>query len=346
MKTDLLSRLTEVARERSLRPNTIGTYQWWVKRFFRFTGRKPASQWRGQDVTAFLRSLHGEQYSAVSRKQALCAVVFVFKRVLNIDLGNLHLPPMPHTPRRIKTIPTREELGRIFAGLRGQDRLKAAVMYGGGTRVEECCKLRVKDIDFENLTIRVHSGKGDKDRLTLLPVSLVPALQRQIAWRTALHEIDLSEGAGFVELPGRLAIKYKNANRELAWQFLFSSNVRRGQYRWHTTPEAFQKAMRKAVKLAGIVKPITPHTLRHAFTTHALRLGNDIATVQELLGHADVSTTMIYAHGDAALGVSPLDMKEVNFSGPRASGISSSGATSGTLEERSVRRYLLERSAE
>lgn len=306
----LLARFREAACGR-LNERSVETYTGWLKRFSRFLDNKPASEWRGADISRWMFSMANASppYAWKSMSQALCAVIFVFKHVLQIDPGTLELPPMPRQHKTIKIIPSREELGRIFAGLRGQDRLKAAVMYGGGTRVEECCKIRVHDIDFEALTIRVHGGKGDKDRLTLLPVSLVPALRRQIEWRRALHEIDLSEGAGLVELPGRLSIKYPNANRELGWQFLFPSSIRRGQYRWYSVPEAFQKAMRKAVKAAGILKRVTPHTLRHAFTTHALQDGNDPATVQELLGHERLETTAIYAHGDAARGFSPLDAR-------------------------------------
>lgn len=255
-----------------------------------------------------MHSLSRQGYGRVSRKQALCAVVFVFKHVLKSDLGKLNLPPCPPERRTLKTIPTREELGRIFASLRGQPRLMAAVMYGSGLRVEECCKLRVQDLDFANLTIRVWSGKGDKHRMALMPVALVPALERHLRWREALHECDLSNGAGIVELPGRLAFKYKGADRKFGWQFVFPSTCIRDQRRWHAVPEGVQKAMRRAVSAAGIHKRITPHTLRHAFATHALRAGNDIRTVQDLLGHESLETTLIYMHADAACGISPLDL--------------------------------------
>lgn len=184
----------------------------------------------------------------------------------------------------------------------------AGLMYGSGLRVLcECCRLRVQDIDLEALTVRVQDGKGAKCRLTVLPVLLVPALRRHLAWRKALHDQDLAAGAGFVELPGRLAQKYPNANRELRWQWLFPSTVLRGQYRWHTTDEAIGKQLRASVRASGITKRVTPHTLRHAFATHAMQAGNDIKTVQDLLGHESLETTMIYLHSDAARGVSPLD---------------------------------------
>jgi integron integrase len=293
-------------QRRALGKRTRETYLFWLRKFYNFV-QTPASTWTGAEVERFLWSLHQQQYAAKSRKQALCALVYVFRHVLKVDVGTLNLPSMPREKKAIRIIPSRAEVARIFAGLHGQCRVMAGVMYGAGLRVTECCTLRVKDIDFDALTIRVHEGKGDKDRLCLLPRNLVAALQRQIAWRAALHERDLAEGAGFVDLPGRLAIKYKNAARDLRWQFLFPSTVVRGQRRWHTTPESIQGALRKAVQAAGILKTITPHTLRHAYCTHSLRAGNDAATVQQLMGHDHLETTMTYAHGDAARGVSPLD---------------------------------------
>lgn len=313
MKPGLIAHFRELAQvpapnRQSLCRRTIDAYSFWLRQFGRFTGRKPASQWRGQDVSDWMFSLARDGYSDKSRSQALCAVVWAFKYILHLDPGLLELPASPKQRQRIRTIPTREELGRIFAGLHGQPRLMAAIIYGAGLRVEECCQLRVQDFDFAALTIRIQRGKGDKDRLTLLPMALIQALRRWIAWRIALHKRDLAEGAGFVELPGRLALKYCNANRELRWQFVFPSSVIREQRRWHTTPESLQKAMRKAVAAAGIIKRVTPHTLRHAFATHAMRGGNDPRTVQDLLGHDSLETTMIYLHGDAARGVSPLDL--------------------------------------
>lgn len=303
----LTQRLEEAMIEKSCLPNTRKTYHVWVKSFYRHC-RKPASQWTPEDVRKWMIHLHSEDYSSTSRRQALCAVKFVFDHVLKTELGWLDLPPMPRVRQTLRTIPTREELGRIFSGLKGQAKIMAAVMYGSGLRVGECCHLRVKDINFESLTIDVWFGKGDKCRRTVLPRLLVPALKRHIAWRKALHDLDLQNGWGLVELPGRLAIKYKSANRDFCWQWVFPSTVVRGQYRWHATDEALGKQMRLAVRAAGITKQVTPHTLRHGFVTHALEAGNDLAVVQKLVGHEDVNTTMIYAHGDRARGFSPLDV--------------------------------------
>lgn len=283
------------------------TYWACLMKFYQFIG-KPASQWTGPDVERWLIELHRLDFAPKSRKQALCALVFCFKHVLKRDLGTLNLPPMPKERQTLKTIPTREELGRIFVGLHGQVKLMAGLMYGSGLRIGECCKLRVQDIDIEARTVRIWNGKGDKSRLTVLAEAVIPALRRHIEWRRALHEMDAANGCGLVELPHRLAHKYKSANRELRWQWLFPSTVIRGQYRWHTTDESVAKQMRAAVKAAGIIKRITPHTLRHAFATHAMQSGNDPRTVQDLLGHENLTTTMIYLHADAARGFSPMDV--------------------------------------
>jgi site-specific recombinase XerD len=307
MNGGVLQRLAEVGAVKGLGRRTIQTYQHWTRAFFVFTERKPAAQWSGRDVSRWMHTLCAEGYAPKSRRQALCAVVWVFKHLLHLDPGVLDLPEMPREKPSLKTIPTREELVAIFRNLRGQPRIMAGVMYGAGLRVEECCTLRVQDLDFPQQTIRVHNGKGDKSRLTVLPAALSDALRRQVAWRTALHERDVAEGAGYVELPGRLALKYKSAPRELRWQFLFPSQCIRDGRRWHAVPEGVQKAMRAAVASAGIIRRVTPHTLRHAFATHAMRAGNDVATIQQLLGHESIETTMIYLHGDAARGVSPLD---------------------------------------
>lgn len=302
----LYEKLKEAVALNSDSRATLEMYWHWSRAFYRFCGKR-ASEWTGKDVERFLVHCHAQNYSRSSRKSALCALAYVFKHVLKADMGKLDLPPMPPERKPLKVIPTREEIGRILSGMTGHPRLVAGLLYGSGLRVAEACELRVQDIDFDALTVRIHGGKGDKDRLTLLPVLLVPALQRHLAWRKSLHDIDTANGAGRVELPGRLAVKYPNANRELRWQYLFPSAVLRGQYRWHITPNAVQDQMRAASAAAGIIKRGTPHTLRHAYVTHSLQNGNDIATVQQLVGHEDVATTMIYAHGDAARGVSPMD---------------------------------------
>lgn len=303
----LIRKFEAEATERSLGKSTVACYSFWARKFYAFC-QKPASNWIGEDVRAWMLNLADEKYSAVSRKQALNAVVFLFKHVLKKELGQLDLPPMPKVRQTLRAIPSREELGRIFAGMTGQAKLMGLIMYGSGLRVGcECCKLRVKDVDFAGPALEVWSGKGLKCRRTVLPIALVPALRRHIAWVKSIHDLDLANGGGLVELPDRLAHKYKNANREFGWQWLFPSSMTRGQYRWHATDEMVGKQMRQSIRAAGIVKRITPHTLRHAFATHAMQVGNDPRTVQDLLGHESLETTMIYLHADCPNGTSPLD---------------------------------------
>jgi len=307
-KVGLLSKFRERAALDELSKNTVDTYVCWLKSFAAFT-KKRAGQWGGSDVSAFIHWMHRERYSSASRKQALCAVIYAFKHILHLDPGTLDLPPMPHEKRKLKIIPSREELAAIFAQLHGRDWLMGQILYGSLLRISECCELRVKDIDFGNGKIDVHDGKGAKDRRTWLPASLVAPLQKWIGWRAALHEWDLGQGNGAVEMPGRLARKYPSRTRELGWQFLFpSQKVQPDGARWRTTPESFQKAMRRALAASGVVKDVTPHTLRHAGATHGLRTpGNDIEIIRETLGHTNLETTQIYIHADEAAGVSPLD---------------------------------------
>lgn len=287
-----------------------------LQEFYAFAG-KPAREWRGVDVSAWMWELDRRRYSISHRRQALCAVVWAFKRVLKVDLGTLELPSLPREKACIRIIPSRAELARIFVGLRNPSRLMAGLLYGAGLRVSEVCELRVKDIDFEALTLRVHGGKGDKDRLAQLPGRLVEALRRWLEWRAALHANDVAGGNGYVELPGRYGIKNPAAGRELSWQFVFPSAVVKARHRWHRTPQALQRDIKAAVRAAGITKMVTPHTLRAAFATHALRCGNDLSTVQELMGHESAETTLIYVGADGAKGVSPLDLGGVEMGAPR-----------------------------
>jgi integron integrase len=303
----LIPKLQSAMALQSCGRNSVTTYCWWARKFYAFTGR-PASTWTGADVQSWMLTLHRADYSASSRKQALCAIAFIFKHVLQSDMGRLELPPMPQVRQTLRIIPSPEEIARLFTGLRGQVRLMASLLYGSGLRVQECCQLRIHDIDVAALSVRVHCGKGEKSRLTVLPVAIVPALRLHLSARKIQHDQDLAAGGGLVALPHRLAAKYPRASRELGWQWLFPSTAVRGQYRWHATPESIGKQMRAASRAAGLTQRVTPHTLRHAFATHCMRAGQDPRTVQDLLGHSDLATTMIYLHGDRARGFSPLDI--------------------------------------
>lgn len=286
---------------------TRDCYYHHARQFHAFV-QKPAGQWEGADVRRWLIEMERQRYAPETRKQALCALKFVFDHVLMRDLGQLDLPPMPRVHAKLKTIPSRDELVQLFKHLRGQVRLMAGLMYGAGLRVSEVCKLRVQDIDLAGLTLRIWDAKGQKSRLTVLPVLLIPALRRHLESRARLHAEDVARGDGLVELPGRLAMKYRAAPVELRWQFVFPSTCVRAGYRWHATGESVAKQMREAVKGCGLMKRITPHTLRHGFATHAMQAGADPRTIQDLLGHESLETTMIYLHADAARGFSPLDV--------------------------------------
>jgi site-specific recombinase XerD len=302
--------------------DTFDQYAFWIRKFYSFL-KIPVSQWSGDDVTRGMVWLRDCNYSATSRKNALCAVVFMFRWVLKRDLGLLDLPPMPKQRKTLRDVPTREEVARIIMLLTGQAKLIGGIIYGGGTRVEETCTLRIQDIDFHNHEIRIHQGKGDKSRLPPLPELMSPVLQHYIkVTRFDLFQRDLARGAGYVELPGRLAIKYPRANREYRWQFLFPSNCIRNEkgrsrksesepgYRWQITKEAVEQQFSAANRISGIIKRITPHTFRHAFTTHALENGEEFETVRKWLGHEDANTTLIYAHTQHR-GTSPMDFGRV-----------------------------------
>jgi integron integrase len=269
------------------------------------------------EIEAFLTHLaKDENVSSSTQNQALNALLFLYRNVLQLDL------PVPLHALRAKrsehlpTVLSKDEVARVLSGMQGLHQLMVKLLYGCGLRLMECMRLRVKDIDFEQSQIIVREGKGEKDRATMLPASLVQPLKEQIAFVRRLHEQDILQGFGSVELPFALSRKYSNVDKELGWQYIFpsdrlSTDPRSGIVRrHHLDPSGLQRAVRTAVKLAKIDKPISPHTFRHCFATHLLEAGYDIRTVQELLGHKDVKTTMIYTHvlnrGPKAVR-SPLD---------------------------------------
>lgn len=301
--------LKAAIEKQSCDDDTFQQYAFWIRKVYQHL-QIPASKWTTADMTKALLWLRSERYSDTSQRCALCAVVFFFKHVLQRDLGRMELPAMPKQRKTLKEVPTREEVARLIMLLRDEFRLMGGLMYGGGTRVKETCKLRVKDFDFDRCEIRIHNdtAKGKKSRLPPLPEAMIPALKDYFAnKRRELYERDLAQGWGYVELPGRLANKYKSANREYGWQFAFPSRaVSPTGYRWHITPESFQNELRKARQIAGIIKPVTPHTLRHAFCTHALENGTEFETVRKWMGHEDANTTLIYAH-TTKRGESPMD---------------------------------------
>jgi integron integrase len=269
-----------------------------------------------EHVTTFLNDLATKrQVSASTQNQALAALLFLYD-VLQCDLGRFKNVVRAKRPERLPTVLSTADVIALLDRMQGVTLLASSVLYGAGLRLSECVSLRVKDLDLSTREIRVRDGKGRKDRVAPFPVSLVPRMLAHIQNVRAQHQIDLQQRAGFVELPDGLARKYPNAPRDWAWQWVFPATRQykhppTGEVRRHHLHETvIQRAIRRAALLAGISKPVSPHTLRHSFATHLLDAGYDIRTIQELLGHRDVATTMIYTHvlNRGGLGVrSPLD---------------------------------------
>jgi integron integrase len=298
---------------------TEEAYLYWIRRFILFHDKRHPASMGAVEVADFLTHLAVRgQVAASTQTQALCALIFLYKQVLNIDLPVLD-SVRAQRPKRLPVVLSVNEVRRVIDavdGARGMYRLMAELMYGGGLRLMECCRLRVKDVDFDRRQLIVREGKGDKDRATPLPSRCQGALRRQLSMVAGQHQRDVRRGFGRVQLPTAMARKLPHADRDLAWQFLFPSvrlshDPRGGEVRRHHAHEnAVSRAVTAAGRRAGISKRVTCHVFRHSFATHLLEAGADIRTVQELLGHADVSTTMIYTHvlQKGACGVvSPLD---------------------------------------
>ncbi len=288
---------------RHFSPRTEEAYLGWMRRYHEFHGRRDPAALGPEHLTAFLNALATRRHVAAStQNQALAALLFLYRDVLGIQLPWLDDLVHAKTPARLPVVLTRDEVRAVLAHMAGEPRLMATLLYGGGLRLLECCRLRVKDVDFGRNQITVRRGKGEKDRATMLPVSIKPELAAHLERVRAQHERDLTAGAGWVELPGALAKKLPSAGREWPWQWVFPATrhyVERetGQRRRHHLHETVvQHAVRRAVLASGIPKRATCHTFRHSFATHLLEDGSDIRTVQELLGHKDVATTMIYTH--------------------------------------------------
>ena len=299
----LSERARTAMRRRGFSPRTEEAYLGWMRRFHEFHGRRDPAKLGAEHVTAFLNDLATRlRVAAATQNQALAALLFLYREVLALDLPWLGGLVHAKASVRLPVVLTREEVGAVLACLDGTPRLMATLLYGCGLRLLECCRLRVKDVDFGRNQITVRRGKGDKDRATMLPQSLKDLLAAHLERVRAQHARDLTAGAGWVELPHALATKLPNAGREWPWQWVFPATriyVERetGQRRRHHLHETVvQQAVRRAVLASGIAKRATCHTLRHSFATHLLEDGSDIRTVQELLGHKDVATTMIYTH--------------------------------------------------
>lgn len=300
-KPKLLDQVRHVIRSRRLSRRTEEAYTHWVRRFVLHHGKRHPGEMGAEEIRDFLAHLAADRTLARSTlNQAFYALLFLYREVLAIELPGLRQPELGGRPRRLPVLFTRQEAGAVLAQLKGPYRLMAALLYGSGLRLMECLRPRVKDLDLERGQIIVRQGKGDKDRVTLLARSLEGPLKLQLARVKLLHGEDLDEGFGAVYLPDALGRKYPNAAREWCWQYVFpaprrSIDPRTGRERRHHLDEsALQKAVKRAVRRPGIDKHASCHTFRHSFATHLLEAGYDIRTVQELLGHSDVRTTMIH----------------------------------------------------
>ncbi len=300
---------------------TEESYLNWIKRYILFHGKRHPRDLGPEEVRAFLTHLAAEKNVAAStQNQALSALLFLYRVVLAVELPWVDGFERVQRPPKVPVVLTKEEARAVLARLNGSARLMAHLLYGSGLRLMECMRLRIKDIDLGYLQITIREGKGGRDRVTMIPVQLVEPLRRQIEKAARIHEEDLSAGAGQVYLPHALARKAPGMARELGWQYLFPA-ARRSFWqdepegephegRHHIDESYVQRAVKKAIREAGVRKAASCHTFRHSFATHLLENGYDIRTVQELLGHKDVSTTMIYTHvlNKPGLGVrSPLD---------------------------------------
>jgi len=313
----LLDEVRGAIRRRHYSIRTEDAYVHWIKRFIYFHGKRHPGEMGKAEVTAFLNHIaHRRNVAASTQNQALSALLFLYKEVLGRGLDWLEDLDRVRRPARVPTVLTAAEVHRLLSHLEGAKWLMASLLYGAGLRLRECLKLRVKDVDFEYRQILVRDAKGGKDRVTVLPASVIEPLKAHLARVKVWHERDVSEGYGDVELPDALERKYPRAAYEWGWKFVFPSHKRSvdprtGAIRRHHVYENYlARGVKEAARAAGITKHVSCHTLRPSFATHLLESGYDIRTVQELLGHSDVSTTMIYTHvlNKGGRGVmSPLD---------------------------------------
>ena len=299
----LLPRLRETLRLRRYSLKTEKAYVQWVRRYIHFHGKRHPQEMGAAEVTAFLNHLaNARRVAASTQNQALAALLFLYKEVLEIELPWLDGMVRAKTPKRLPTVLTRDEVQSILAQMVGTRWLMVSLLYGAGLRLNECLSLRVKDVDLSGAKLIVREGKGNKDRVTLLPRSLQTPLSAHLDRVKALHTADLANGFGEAPLPLALVGKYPKAGYLWAWQFVFPSTQHctdpySGRtVRFHVHEKTLQRAVKEAVRRAKIGKPVGCHTFRHAFATHLLESGHNIRVVQELMGHKDVGTTMIYTH--------------------------------------------------
>lgn len=313
----LLDRVRQAVRARHYSPRTEEAYVAWIRRFVLYHGKRHPADLDGTHVAEYLSAIaNNARVSSSTQNQAASALLFLYREVLGIEIRLPHDVARARMGTRRPVVLSREEVARVLSQLRGPCRLVASLLYGAGLRLMEGLQLRVKDVDLQRGEIVVRRGKGSNDRITVLPQALVHDLRGHLRWLNELHRRDVERGAGWVELPGGLGRKMPRAGRDFAWQWVFPAartyrDEESGQRRRHHLHEStVQRAVKEAVRRSGITKRATCHTLRHSFATHLLEDAYDIRTIQELLGHKSVRTTMIYTHvlNRGGMGVrSPLD---------------------------------------
>ncbi len=313
----LLDQVRAVIRKKHYSIRTEQAYVEWIKRFILFNNKKHPKDMGEREISNFISYLATDRNVAAStQNQALNAIVFLYKQVLRIELGDFGKMERAKRHKNLPVVMTQSEVDRILGFFSGVYELMAKLLYGCGLRLIECVRLRVKDIDFESNQLFVYKGKGAKDRSTMLPKNIAPLLETHLKKVKTIHEQDLKRDFGEVYLPFALERKYPNAPREWKWQYVFPASRisvdprSKKKRRHHINESNLQKAVKKASHKAGLIKKVSPHTFRHSFATHLLESGYDIRTIQELMGHKDVSTTMIYTHvmNKGPMGVkSPLD---------------------------------------
>jgi integron integrase len=316
-KPKLLDQLRDIIRLKHYSIRTEESYVQWVKRFIIYHNKKHPRNMGEREIGEFLSFLANQRkVKSSTQNQALSALLFLYNKVLNQQLNQIGSIERAKTEERLPVVFTKEEVSLILSHLTGVEWLMANLLYGSGLRLMECLRLRVKDIDLEKKQIIVREGKGNKDRITVLAEKLIEPIKKHLEYVNALHKLDLREGYGEVYLPYALERKYPNANKEWRWQYIFPSKNRSvdprsgAVRRHHKEGKSLQRAVSQAIRDSGINKVGSCHTFRHSFATHLLEAGYDIRTIQELLGHEDVSTTMIYTHvlNRGTKGVySPLD---------------------------------------
>ncbi len=317
----LMDQVRLTLRRKHYKYSTEKTYIGWIKRYIYFHNKQHPDSLGENDIVNFLNHLANDRKVAAStQNQALNAVVFLYKNVLKIELGDFGQFDRAKVPETLPTVLTKTETEKILLFLNGIHLLISKILYGSGLRLKECVRLRVQDIEFEQSIIMVRDGKGARDRRTMIPSNVKQMLRDHLRSVQIIHQQDLDNGFGEVFLPYALERKYASAPKEWRWQYVFpasgiSKDPRSNKFRRHHISESsHRKSVRAAAKKAGIHKKVTPHVLRHSFATHLIEGGYDIRTVQELLGHKDVSTTMIYTHvlQDSNIGVkSPLDSLDI-----------------------------------